>query len=783
MKCKNVQRRNDSCAGATALAESASLSDRKTAPRIPPFRLFISVLAVFGIACIALTCTAAAADIYLWQEGEGGALTSPMQVDTTSSASGGKYIWAPPQSGFNSNSLSNRGVAYYQFSVQEAGTYTLWARVYTPNPKDDSFWVQMDNGSSAYWSTRQSSSWRWVKAPSTYRLTDSSHSLKIRWREDGARLDKILLTNDPSFVPEGLGGNDSPDPTPTPTPMPTQTPTPGTGPYKAHTVPGRINFVDFDLGGEGVAYHDDTPTVNTQIPALGNHPQYRTATQDQGVDIGWRDAVGYVIGNGHTGEWLKYSKVQVETTGTYAATFYTSTIYTGRSISVLVDGEQAVTVNAPNTNSWETFAPTTVQIPLIAGEHTIQIQQDPGVIDLAYVEFEPMQQQTPTPTQTPTPRPTATPTPTPTMTPKPTPTQTPTPRPTTAPTEFYGAEPVLGSGRDVYGEPIGGGAGYTEIIPRNDPRVKSVVSTRSQLVSALANARAGDVVYVEPTANIDLTGMTFTPRLNSFSSNLVIPAGVTLASNRGENGSPGGRIYQERTSGDPSSGYVFCMITAGGANVRITGLRIDGPDHTTARMDAAQGGRRSGLGVPYKNVEIDNCEIYGFSGAGVTVRRNLFASGIHVHHNNIHHCQADGMGYGVWEEHVSGLLIESNYFNYMRHCTCGQGYGDESYEARYNIVGEVTSSQGGHSFDVHPAPDGSGYAGDRVDIHHNTVRQATDYAVTIRDVPRTGTYIHHNWFLGRYYVEQQNGQGKISMTMNALGSSRTISSSGPISYR
>ncbi|NMA88236.1 MAG: PEGA domain-containing protein, partial [Methanoculleus bourgensis] len=29
-------------------------------------------------------------------------------------------------------------------------------------------------------------------------------------------------------------------------------------PYAAHTVPGRINFADFDFGGEGVAYHDTT---------------------------------------------------------------------------------------------------------------------------------------------------------------------------------------------------------------------------------------------------------------------------------------------------------------------------------------------------------------------------------------------------------------------------------------------------------------------------------------------------------------------------------------------
>ncbi|NLM29961.1 MAG: glycosyl hydrolase, partial [Methanomicrobiales archaeon] len=45
-------------------------------------------------------------------------------------------------------------------------------------------------------------------------------------------------------------------PAPTPTPTLTPTPDPAQKAYKAHTVPGRINFIDFDYGGEGVAYHD-----------------------------------------------------------------------------------------------------------------------------------------------------------------------------------------------------------------------------------------------------------------------------------------------------------------------------------------------------------------------------------------------------------------------------------------------------------------------------------------------------------------------------------------------
>jgi PKD repeat protein len=66
--------------------------------------------------------------------------------------------------------------------------------------------------------------------------------------------------------------------------------------------------------------------------------------------------------------------------------------------------------------------------------------------------------------------------------------------------ETFGAEP------NPTGNPIGGGAGYTRIISETDPRVKYVVSTKDQLVTALRCAKSGDVVFVKGTANIDMSG-------------------------------------------------------------------------------------------------------------------------------------------------------------------------------------------------------------------------------------------------------------------------------------
>jgi hypothetical protein len=324
--------------------------------------------------------------------------------------------------------------------------------------------------------------------------------------------------------------------------------------------------------------------------------------------------------------------------------------------------------------------------------------------------------------------------------------------------ETFGAE------SNPTGSPIGGGAGYADIITKTDPRVKFVVSTRDQLVVALQNARAGDVVYVEETANIDLTGLPYTPRSNNVASKAMIPAGVTLASNRGENGSPGGRIYTERVANEPRQGYVFALLSAGGANVRVTGLRVDGPDHTTQSTEAAGIGIRTGIVTNFQNLEVDNCEIYGFSDAGIYFREVGLSSGGHIHHNYIHECQSDGYGYGVTEMKTGEILVEANIFDYYRHAISGSGYVGESYEACYNLVLEHSTES---NFDMHPDPSGTGYAGDWVKIHHNTFRSAFQPAVNIRGMPRIGAYIDHNWFAKNdLYCFLLGDKGNILLTSN-----------------
>jgi hypothetical protein len=314
----------------------------------------------------------------------------------------------------------------------------------------------------------------------------------------------------------------------------------------------------------------------------------------------------------------------------------------------------------------------------------------------------------------------------------------------------------------------------------------------------LESAKSGEVIFVKENANIDLSGTYSTP----------IPGGVTLASNRGSGSSLGGRIFQNGLISDPTAGYSILDVRED--NVRITGLRIEGPDSTTA--DRGSIGPKNGVMLfNSKGFEIDNCEISGFSmGVGVIVWNDTLKSlGLgsakigkdvaYIHHNDIHHCLSDGLGYGVMIDGGSAL-IEANLFDYTRHAITGTGRSGEGYEATYNIhLGNTTHN----IFDVHPypyttPPTPGAIAGDTYKIHHNTFysSQPTEdhvesYNVIIRAVPVHGVWIDHNrmQWNGEYGgtlhppVVQSEGIGRVFMTQNLIGPDQVFYPEGPVDIR
>lgn len=324
--------------------------------------------------------------------------------------------------------------------------------------------------------------------------------------------------------------------------------------------------------------------------------------------------------------------------------------------------------------------------------------------------------------------------------------------------EICGAKP---NGRN----PIGGGNGYTDILPKPAKRV----ATLDSLLDALQRARSGDVVYLDGNAKIDCTERVYIENLV-----LEVPEGVTLASNRGQKDAKGGMIFSDTFDTRP-------LIHAMGPNVRITGLRIRGPNPKQClehhRRSFAEGrspaeGREyyyrfptsTGIIADLSGLEVDNCEIGGWSAAAIHL-----AAGDrhHVHHNFIHHNQYNGLGYGV--VHVKAFsLIEHNLFNYNRHSIAGSGVPDSGYEARYNVeIGHSLS----HCFDMHGGrdrKDGTDIAGTYLKIHHNTFR-SEKIAIKIRGVPEKGAEIFNNWFYQRPEEISVQSEGRTSIKDNAYG--------------
>ena len=314
--------------------------------------------------------------------------------------------------------------------------------------------------------------------------------------------------------------------------------------------------------------------------------------------------------------------------------------------------------------------------------------------------------------------------------------------------ETYGAE------SNPTGNPIGGGEGYAEIFTGGDYTVRDY----DALKDALGAATAGRVVFVPGDAGIDMGGRPA----------LAIPEGVTLASTRGQDGLPGGRIYSDTLA---TPGF---FATAGDC-VRITGVRVQGPYPHRDRIDVDS----RGIGSAHFGMEIDNCDISGFRSSATYF--GVGASRAYVHHNHIHHNQQAGLGYGV---SVGGafVLIEGNLFDWCRHHIASSGLPGSGYEARYNICGAHAN---GHLFDMHGGRDrgdATDIAGDWMDIHHNTFVATDVRSMGIRGVSSQGAKIHHNWFHSSDPENAVRTSGNTEVYENAYGSEKILIQRWEVQY-
>jgi hypothetical protein len=150
-------------------------------------------------------------NIKIWLEAECGSIGTNWDVIKDVSASNGNYVTI--KSGFNSeNNKAPEDITINQvilpFTIEKAGNYNILAKCIGPTPTDDSYWVKIDQGTFESANGLAGAEWQWGRLTNAT-LTPGQHTLTITYREDGAKLDKILITTSSASIitPEASGNN------------------------------------------------------------------------------------------------------------------------------------------------------------------------------------------------------------------------------------------------------------------------------------------------------------------------------------------------------------------------------------------------------------------------------------------------------------------------------------------------------------------------------------------------------------------------------------------------
>lgn len=144
-------------------------------------------------------------------------------------------------------------------------------------------------------------------------------------------------------------------------------------------IPGRLNCMAYDVGGEGIAYHD---REGTNMATICCGSKFRV---NEGVDVGVMDShhsgslnpgqpfLGWI----YAGEWLKYT-VQVKQSGVYRINAHMTSATTNGQIRFAINGQA---VSGPisfsratgNVHRWETYT-NIAELHLKAGTQVLTLE-------------------------------------------------------------------------------------------------------------------------------------------------------------------------------------------------------------------------------------------------------------------------------------------------------------------------------------------------------------------------------------------------------------------------
>ena len=132
---------------------------------------------------------------YIWIEAKNADyVIAPLYIEDDEDASGGKALVCK---GIH---VSNSGIAKYKVSVKKEGNYYFWGRCYWKDACSNQFRIQHNNKRYSYGDDPVYGKWHWVKGPAMY-FRQGDNEVFLLSHDEGARIDEILLTMDPDYVP------------------------------------------------------------------------------------------------------------------------------------------------------------------------------------------------------------------------------------------------------------------------------------------------------------------------------------------------------------------------------------------------------------------------------------------------------------------------------------------------------------------------------------------------------------------------------------------------------
>lgn len=143
-----------------------------------------------------------------------------------------------------------------------------------------------------------------------------------------------------------------------------------------HTIPGVIKAIEFDIGGEGIAYHDFNEGLERGLGGIENPRYAKAGNEDVEID---RSAGDYSVSAIRRNEWLNYTISDVQK-GTYDIVL-TTAANSGKSADVRVwlDGEIIATIHTSQTAQsgfgvYKEFSVSGIEIPNYMTNATVKLE-------------------------------------------------------------------------------------------------------------------------------------------------------------------------------------------------------------------------------------------------------------------------------------------------------------------------------------------------------------------------------------------------------------------------